>query len=394
MDQNGGIILRKLSTLLTILVLILVGTWSYFHFIQSVDKTEKAAPQKSAPQETTTRETITILATGDILMHNTVIASGQELDGYNFDPLFASIKHITSDADYSIINLESALAGPDTGYTGYPTFNSPDSLAKTIKDAGFDLVTTANNHILDRGYKGAMRTMDVLRQAGLDTTGTYKSQAEKDQFLIKDIRGVKVGFLCYGYDTNGIPLPQDKPYFYNLLDKDKIMADISTLRPQVDVLVLLLHWGVEYSPYPADQQVKLANQFFAQGADVILGGHPHVIEPAKIVNIGGKKKFVIYSMGNSIGHQIGVERNSGVIVKLGFTKDFSSGITNLSSFEYTPTFSHFNYQDGKRRFRVVPVEETIQAIRSGTDPYLGSDSIPLLETVLSACREQLGPSLP
>ena len=386
--------MRKYSTLAAVLALILLGTFSYLYLIQTEAKTKEAEPPKVTNQQTARNETITILATGDILMHNTVIASGQELNGYNFDHLFAPIKQIIGDADYSIINLESALAGPDTGYTGYPTFNSPDSLAKTIKDAGFDLVTTANNHILDRGYNGALRTMDVLHQAGLDTTGTYKTQAEKNQFLIKDIRGVKVGFICYGYDTNGIPLPQDKPYFYNLLDQDKISADIITLRPQVDVLVLLLHWGVEYSPYPADQQVKLANQFFAQGADVILGGHPHVIEPVKIVNIGGKKKFIIYSMGNSIGHQRGVERNSGVIVKLGFTKDFSSGITSLSSFDYTPTYSHSYSQDGRERFRVIPVEETIQAIKAGKDPYLASDSIPLLENVLNACREQLGPSIP
>ncbi len=386
--------MRKFSTLVVILLLILLGTCSYLYILPAKDKVEKTDPIMASPQETVQQETITILATGDILMHNTVIASGQESNVYNYDHLFAAIKPIVSDADYSIINLESALAGPDTGYTGYPTFNSPDSLAKNIKDAGFDLVTTANNHILDRGYKGAMRTMDVLREAGLDTSGTYKSQEEKDHFLIKDIRGIKVGFICYGYDTNGIPLPQDKPYFYNLLDRDKILADISSLRPQVDVLVLMLHWGVEYSPYPTDQQTKLANQFLAQGADAIIGGHPHVIEPADIVNIGGKKKFVIYSMGNSVGHQRGVERNSGLIVKLGFTKDFNTGITSLSSFDYIPTYSHSYSQNGRERFRVIPVEETIEAIKAGKEPYLGTDSIPLLEKVLSTCREQIGPSIP
>lgn len=386
--------MRKLSTLIAILVLILLGTSAYLFILQAKENDGKTAPIKASSQETVHRETITILATGDILMHNTVIASGNESNTYNYDHLFAPIKSIVSDADYSIINLESALAGPDTGYTGYPTFNSPDILAKNIKNAGFDLVTTANNHILDRRYTGAMRTMDVLRQAGLDTCGTYKSQEEKDHFLIKDIRGVKVGLLCYGYDTNGIPLPQDKPYFYNLLDKDKILEDISNLRPQVDVLVLLLHWGVEYSPHPTEQQTKLANQFLAQGADAILGGHPHVIEPADIVNIGGKKKFVVYSMGNSVGHQRGVERNSGVIVKLGFTKDFNSGVTSLSSFDYTPTFSHSYSQNGREKFRVIPVEETIEAIKAGKDPYLGTNSIPLLESIQNACRELIGPGMP
>lgn len=386
--------MRKFSTLLTILALILLTTCFSFYLFQAQDKNQNVDPPKAADQETVKQERITIAATGDILMHNTVIASGKESDTYNFDHLFAAIKPIISNADYSIINLESALAGPDTGYTGYPTFNAPDSLANTIKDAGFDLVTTANNHILDRGYKGAIRTMDVLRQAGLDTSGTYKTQEEKDQFLIKDIRGVKLGLLCYGYDTNGIPLPQDKPYFYNLIDRDKILADISILRPQVDVLILLLHWGVEYSPYPTDQQTKMANQFLTQGVDAIIGGHPHVIQPVDIVNIAGKKKFVIYSMGNCVGHQRGVERNSGLIVELGFTKDFNTGITTLSSFDYTPTYSHSYSQNGRERFRAIPIEETIDAIKAGNDPYLASDSIPLLENVLKACREHIGPSMP
>lgn len=386
--------MRRFTALISIIVLIVLGTCSYFYLVYVKDKHEPANAPKPGQQQKADRETISILATGDILMHNTVIASGKNGDTYNYEHLFAPIKNIISDADYSIINLESALAGPETGYTGYPTFNSPDSLAATIKNAGFDLVTTANNHILDRRYKGALRTMDVLHQTGLDTCGTYKTQAEKDQFLIKNIRGVKVGFLCYGYDTNGIPLPEDKPYFYNLLDKDKIVADISALRPNVDVLVLLLHWGVEYSPYPTEQQEKLAYQFFTQGADVIIGGHPHVLEPAKILEIGGKKKFVIYSMGNSIGHQRGVERNSGVVIKLGFTKDFNSGITSLSSFEYTPTFSHPYYQGGKQKFRVVPIEETIQAIEEGKDPYLTAADIPLLNKIQNACREKLGSSFP
>ena len=345
---------------------------------------------KTSDQPVKTSETITLLATGDILMHNTVIAAGKTGSQYDYEDLFAPIKKIVSAADYSIINLESALAGPATGYTGYPLFNAPDSLATAIKDAGFDLVTTANNHILDRGYNGAMRTLDVLRQSGLDTTGTYKSQQEKDQFLIKDIRGVKVGFLAYGYDTNGIPLPQDKPYFYNLLIEDKIMADIAALRPKVDLLVLNLHWGVEYSPFPAEKQVQLAQKFFTQGADVIIGGHPHVLQPADIMTINGSKKFIVYSMGNSIGNQRGAERNSGVIIKLTFTKDFRSGKTTLKRFDYTPTFSNSYLKDGREKFRVIPVPDTIKAIKAGQDPYLYADSLPLLDDVLAKCQEMMG----
>jgi poly-gamma-glutamate synthesis protein (capsule biosynthesis protein) len=379
-EQIGaGIVFVKNGQLLTA-----VSTMYSKHYM-IVTVSESGA----VPLKTNSQETITLTATGDILMHNTIIASGKQGDSYNYDSLFAPIKHLIEEGDYASVNLESAIAGPATGYTGYPLFNSPDSIANALKNNGFDLAITANNHTLDRGYPGALRTLDVLRQAGLDTTGTFKTPEEKSNFLIKDIRGVKVGYLAYSYDTNGIPLPSNKPYFYNLLDRDKIIADISALRPNVDLLVLVLHWGVEYSPYPTEQQRKLATEFFQKGADVILGSHPHVIQPMETMQINGKDKFVIYSMGNSMGNQNGVERNSGVILKLQFTKNLNQGNTYLSGVSYTPIFMHPYHINGRQMFRVVPIEATIKAIQAGKDPYLGADSIPLLQEVLTATRKQL-----
>jgi len=381
-QMGAGIVFVKNGQLLT----AVSRTYSRFFMIFSVPQTNDVP---TGPSE----ETITLTATGDILMHNTVIASGKQGTSYNYDHLFAPVKHLIEAGDYASVNLESALAGPATGYTGYPVFNSPDTIADALNNAGFDLVVTASNHILDRGYKGALRTMDVLRNAGLDTTGTFKTPEEKKSLLIKDIRGVKVGYLAYSYDTNGIPVPKDKPYFYNFLDRDKIITDISTLRPNVDLLVLVLHWGVEYSPYPTEQQRKLATEFFQKGADVILGSHPHVIQPMEIIRIDGKDKFVIYSMGNSMGNQNGVERNSGVILNLQFTKNLSRGETTLSGVSYTPTFIHPYYINGRQMFRVVPIEETIKAIKEGKDPYLGADSIPKLQQVLAETTKQLSQPL-
>lgn len=345
----------------------------------------KTASQQPVP----TSETVTLLATGDILMHNTVIAAGYSNGKYNYDAMFAPIKSIVTAADYAIINLESPLAGPNSGYTGYPLFNAPDELAASIKSAGFDLVTNANNHIMDRGYDGAVRTLDVLRQNGLDTAGVYKSQQEKDTMLIKDIRGVKVGILAYGYDTNGIPLPAGKPYFYNQLNEDNIIEDMAAMRPEVDILVLCLHWGVEYSPYPAEKQVELAQRLFEKGADVIIGGHPHVLQPAGLMTVNGQKKFIIYSMGNSLGNQRGVERNSGVIVKLSFKKDLSTGNTQLQTFDYTPIFSNTYTENGRRQFQIIPVPETIEGITAGQDTYFKTDSLPLLEQIQEDCREKM-----
>lgn len=349
-------------------------------YLQTTD--ESSLPRKG---------TITITAAGDILMHNTQISSGLQSDGsYNFDNFFQPVKKLLEEGDYCSTNLEAALAGPASGYSGYPMFNSPDAIASTLKHAGFDLVVTANNHCLDRSYQGALRTIQVLRNAGLDTTGTYSAAEERSHFLIKEIQGIKVGYLAYTYGTNGIPIPQQHPYLVNLLDRQKVVEDIKQLRPEVDVLVLVLHWGTEYSPQASGEQKKLAGAFFAAGVDVILGSHPHVIEPMEVVKVGKKDKLVIYSMGNFISHQRGMERNSGVILKLKFTKDFDKGETTLQEVTYTPTFSHPYYIQGRQQFRVVPVEETIKKILDGKDPYLSIVDLPVLKQVLATTHKQLG----
>ncbi len=336
-------------------------------------------------------QTIILTAAGDCLMHNSQIRSGLQADGsFRFDNFFVDVKDLINEGDYSSTDFEAAMAGPETGYTGYPMFNSPDAMATTFKEAGFDLVVTVNNHSLDRGYKGAIRTLDVLQKAGLDTVGTYRNEEEARAFLIKDIKGVKVGYLAYSYGTNGIPVPREHPEFINLLDKDKVAADIEALRPQVDVLILVLHWGQEYQPRPTEEQVIMAHEFLNVGADIILGSHPHVIQTMEIVKVGNKDKFVIYSMGNFIGAQNGRERNSGIVLKMKITKDFTRGETLLDEVSYTPTYSHPYYDQGKLKYRVIPVEAGIERIKQGQDPFMSERDLPVLEAVLQSTRSQLG----
>jgi len=336
-------------------------------------------------------QTITLTAAGDCLMHSQQIRSGLQPDGsYCFDHFFIDVKDLINEGDYSSTDFEAALAGPETGYTGYPMFNSPDAVATTFKEAGFDLVVTANNHSLDRGYKGAIRTLGVLQKAGLDTVGTYRNAEEAQSFLIKDIKGVKVGYLAYTYGTNGIPVPREHPEFINLLDRDKIVADIEALRPQVDVLILVLHWGNEYQPHPTGEQVVMAHEFLNAGTDIILGSHPHVIQTMETVRVGDKDKFVIYSMGNFISAQNGRERNSGIVLKMKFSKNFTSGETILDEVSYTPTYSHPYYDQGKLKYRVIPVEAGMERIKQGQDPFLSARDLPILEAVLQSTRNQLG----
>jgi poly-gamma-glutamate synthesis protein (capsule biosynthesis protein) len=370
---------------------------SYYIYQATIGQQEPAEQCTASPVSkikntpTPKKATITLTAAGDCLMHNTQIWSGLQADGsYCFDSFFPEVRELIMEGDYSSINFEAAMAGPDSAYTGYPLFNSPDAMAQTLKEAGFDLVATANNHCLDRGVKGAIRTLKVLEQAGLDTLGTYKSEEDSHTYLIKDIKGVKVAYLAYTYGTNGIPLPDEYSFLINFLDEKEILADIKAVRPQVDVLVLVLHWGLEYNPRPSDMQKRQAYSFLEAGADVILGSHPHVIQTMEKIRIAEKDKFVIYSMGNFISHQIGQERNSGIVLKMKFTKDFSSGNTLLDEVSYTPTFSHSYQEAGKMKFRVVPVEKTIEKIEKGEERILSKNHLPLLQAVLASTRSQLG----
>lgn len=385
---------KLLRRIMITIFLIGLGTFASFQAYswQMNGDVQASNSYKQPLKEHKESQVITLTAAGDCLMHGPQIRSGLQADGsYRFDTFFPNVAGLINEGDYSSTNFEAALAGPETGYSGYPLFNSPDEVANTFKKAGFDLVVTANNHSLDRGYSGGIRTLNVLRQAGLETLGTYRNPEEARSFLIKDIRGVKVGYLAYTYGTNGIPVPAGHPEYVNLLDKKKIISDIKALRPQVDVLILIMHWGVEYQPRPGQEQIFMALEFLNAGADAILGSHPHVIQTMEVINIQGRPKFVIYGMGNFISNQHGLEQNCGIVLKLRFKKDFERGDTQLIEVSYTPTYSHPYYSNGKLHYRVIPIESTIARIKQGTDPYMTQKDLPVLQNALEHTKKQLGP---
>ncbi len=336
-------------------------------------------------------EYLTITAAGDCLMHNTQIWSGQEGHSYNFDHFFLDIKPYLEEGQFTSTCFEAPMAGEQAVYAGYPLFNSPDEMADTFKYAGFDIIVTANNHCLDRGVKGAIRTLEVLQSRGLDTLGTYASQRDRQKPLIKEANGIKIGYLAYTYGTNGIPVPDAYSYLVNFIDTDKIVADIKALRPEVDVVVLMMHWGVEYTRTPTLEQTELAGLLLESGADVILGSHPHVIQTMEVIQVAGQDKFVIYGMGNFISHQRGQERNSGIVLKLTFSKDMQTGQTQIESITYTPTYSHSYQENGRLKFRVIAVEDTISRLLQGKEEILSQEDIPLLQAVFDDTKERLGP---
>lgn len=303
---------------------------------------------------------ITIASVGDIMMHDAQIKSGSLGGGkYDYSMMFKSIKPYIEKADFALGNLETTLSGKGKNYTGYPMFNSPEILAKNIKDAGFDMVTTANNHSLDRRFYGVTKTIENLDKAGLLHTGTYKTEEDSKSIFMEDIKGVKVAFLAYTYATNGITVKEK--FAVNLINQGKMLEDIKRGRAlNPDMVIVSMHFGVEYQTKQNKTQENLVNFLFKNGVDVVLGSHPHVLQPMEMKSIKDiygveKDRFVVYSQGNIVANMPKRYKNSGVIVNLNIRKDKNG--TTIDKVEYISTFvdSYYNAKIKKAAFEILPV---------------------------------------
>ena len=262
-----------------------------------------------------------LTVTGDLMVHSWQYneAYNQETGVYDFSHNFSEVKTYFEESDLVIGNLETVFAGEDRGISDYPNFNTPDAFGNALKDAGFNLLTTANNHCMDKGTDGLNRTIEVLDGLGIDHFGTYLTQEQRDTILVKDVNGIKIAFLSYTYGTNGMPVSSD--YSVNLLDGGNMEADISRARDIADLVVVMPHMGTEYEESVSDKYKALADKMFEAGADIILASHPHILQPMEyrtITNADGttREGFVIYSLGNCISSQTTPPRNAGVILNL------------------------------------------------------------------------------
>ena len=268
-------------------------------------------PENQSSEVVNPDVTIDMAIIGDIMCHgpNYNDAYNSKTKTYDFSTFFKQISSYISDADISIGNLETTFAGGNKAYSGYPTFNSPPQLAQDVKDIGIDVLTTANNHSLDTGYSGLTNTIDELDELGISHTGTFKSEEDQNKILIKDVNGIKIAFLAYTYGTNGIPVPKGKEYCINLIDKDLIKSQLESAKElNPDIICVSMHWGIEYKIQQNSEQEELADFLFENGVDIILGSHPHVLEPMEKRTITlddgtTKDGFVIYSLGNFMSAQ-------------------------------------------------------------------------------------------
>ena len=298
-------------------------------------------------------DSMQIVMIGDMLIHDRIVESGLQEDGtYNFDHLFANVKDTIEAADFAIVNQETIMGGPSFGYTGYPSFNSPYELAHAEEKAGFDLLLLATNHTLDKSGRGVVNCMEYLDEhlPELDYVGINHSQEEQENDIYTyEANGIKVAVLNYTYGTNGIPLPEDKPYIVNLMHEDKIRADIQKAEEIADFTILCPHWGTEYNLGTDSSQEKWVQVFLEEGVDLVLGAHPHVIEPIEWVsNEEGNEMLVYYSLGNfvngtsSTGHGV-TNRMVGGIADVTIERDEETGKVEVTEYGAIPIVCHVGY---------------------------------------------------
>ncbi|MEB3282057.1 MAG: CapA family protein [Lyngbya sp.] len=358
-----------------------------------VEQTAPTVPPEPPQQKPYTREA-KLVAVGDIMMHGTQIKSGynSSTKTYNYDSFFTEVKEIISQGDWAIGNLETTLAGPETGYTGYPLFNAPDTLADAIKNAGFNVLTTANNHSLDRREAGVLKTLENVKKRGLEPVGTAASAEEAEEILVLEKNEISMAILAYTYGTNGIPIPEGKDYLVNLINEAEIIQDIQAAENLgVDVVTVALHFGSEYQRQPNEQQKKLVKNLVDAGADIILGSHPHVVQPYEIFErtdeSGNNKKAVaIYSMGNFVSNQRGNYKDLGVIFKVNIKKSFPEETIEFTEIKAIPTWVHRYWASNKYNFRILPLEKTVTA---KNDPLLPSSEYSVLSRYLEEMNRHI-----
>ena len=296
-------------------------------------------------------DSISIYFAGDIMQHQGQLDAALQPDGtYNYNGCFTLVTPEIEAADIAVCNFETTLSGAP--YSGYPQFCSPDELASAVRDAGFDIFLTANNHCLDRRSRGLVRTLDVLDSLGIGHLGTYRNQAERDSLYpyIIERGSMRIALLNYTYDTNGIPVA--KPCIVNYIDTAIIKDDLTRARElKADCIIACMHWGTEYMTQPDASQQRLEEWLYAHGVDHIIGGHPHVVQPVRTrPDYRGRASshLTVWSLGNYISNMSAQGTDHGLAVTLHILK--YGQVTRLTRYDLYPN------RTIRPQFRVKPLD--------------------------------------
>ncbi|MDD3187765.1 MAG: CapA family protein [Bacilli bacterium] len=272
--------------------------------------------------------TLSLAMVGDMLIHSAVYYDARTDDGYDFKPMIELVKPLIQNYDLAFYNQESILGGVDLGLSTYPRFNSPYEVGDAMVDAGFNLVSLANNHTLDRGEEAIINSTNYWKnKTDVVVAGSYQSRDDRDKVVINEKNGITYALLSYTTITNGLTYPSGKDYLVNVYDEEKVKNDIEAIRDKVDVLMVSMHWGSEYTNEPTSEEVTIANYLASLDVDIVIGHHPHVIQP--ITYIGDT--LVVYSLGNFLSGQVGEAKNVGLLASVDITKTVDASGTKIET---------------------------------------------------------------
>lgn len=358
----------KILFFLAIIAIIIGFLLSYFNVFKNEQKKESKTIEKVS-KEQKKEYNASLIMVGDALIHDSVYKDAYDstTDTYDFKEMLSLTKPITSKYDLAYYNQETILGGKELGYSNYPRFNSPTEVGEAFIDSGFNLVSLATNHTMDKGEQGVLKSLEYWsKQENVYTAGSYASFEDRDKKVIKEINGITYAFFSYTTWTNGLETPTGKEYLNNVYSEELAKADIERVRDEVDVVLVAMHWGNEYSTGVSASQTEIANYLSGLGVDIIIGAHPHVVEPVEYIG----KTLVIYSLGNYISDQEGVERLTGLMFAIDIHKTVENGITTISlenpkaELIYTKS-----YYGGKRNFKVYPYSELNNTLLSNYMTY-------------------------
>ncbi|WP_019138252.1 CapA family protein [Peptoniphilus timonensis] len=304
---------------------------------------------------------VTILAMGDMIFHQPIVKNYRSNETYDFTPIFSNISAEINEADIAVANFEGSV-NSNRKLSGFPLFNFPKESIYSLKNVGFDLMSTANNHALDTGLDGVVETLAHINDSGMKSFGTLSEDGEKG--IVVEKKGIKIGFISFTDTLNGMDsLMRDKEYSVNTFSQD-FEKDLKILKEKSDIVIVYPHWGNEYQYYPSDRQLFLKEKLQESGANIILGSHPHVLQRYQIEERDNNKFFTIFSMGNALSNQrVEYLKKSGVdtgaLVKLVIEKDNIKGETKLKSYGVYPTYVNRFWANGKLNYDLVKLEDII-----------------------------------
>ncbi len=336
---------------------------------QSPSQSESSSKSENKTDTGAAPASVTISAVGDIMAHqgNLNNAYSPKTGNYDFTGFLEYVKPYLSKADLTIGNFETVTAGPKTGYTSYPSFNTPDAILSALSGAGFDILSTANNHCLDRGITGLSRTIEMIKNNNMINVGSSTNGSNK--YVIKEVNGVKLGILAYSGMFNGLDRKlsaEQKNTYISPINEQQMQKDIKAAKDaEADAVIVIVHWGTEYQREPNSTQKTLAKKLISWGADIILGSHPHVIQKSEIIKVNGRDKYIIYSMGNFISGYRRVDKanrpnkvftEDGVIVNLQLEKAPDKGVV-IKAVDYVPTWVDKYYVNNRPVFKIIPIPD-------------------------------------